>query len=198
MATLARSVDSRGTEPDESEDSRAGKYLIFQLGNEDFGTNVLKIREIMKLQEITTVPQTPTFVKGVINLRGKVIPVIDLRSKFNMPQQDYTDRTCIIVVRTDSAEGESAIGIVVDGVVEVLTISASEIEDTPVFGQASANPSLLGMAKIKGSVKILLNMDEVLSLRDVQGLDNLAGGRRSGDYGRLTHIASVENNRRTN
>jgi purine-binding chemotaxis protein CheW len=154
-------------------DPRVGKYLVFQLGKEDFGTNVLKIREIMKLQEITTVPQTPAFVKGVINLRGKVIPVIDLREKFGMPQQEYTDRSCIIVIRTHAASAEIAVGIVVDGVVEVLTLVAAEIEDTPDFGHGAANPCLLGMAKIKGKVKILLDMDEVLSRQEVQSLDAL-------------------------
>ena len=156
-----------------SADPRTGKYLIFQLGKEEFGTSVLKVREIMKIQEITTVPQTPLFVKGVINLRGRVIPVIDLRMKFGLPQQDYTERTCIVVVRTASSEGELPMGIVVDAVVEVLTLAIADIEDTPDFGRGTDTPYLLGMAKIKGKVKILLDMDQVLSGQELQGLDAL-------------------------
>ena len=154
-------------------DPRAGKYLVFQLGSEEFGTGVLKVREIMKMQEITAVPQTPPFVKGVINLRGRVIPVIDLRMKFGLAPQDYTEHTCIVVVRTESSEGELPMGVVVDGVVEVLTIAASDIEDTPDFGQGASTPYLLGMAKIKDKVKILLDMDQVLSRHEFQGLDAL-------------------------
>jgi purine-binding chemotaxis protein CheW len=174
MAALATSMEPRSIVGGVvTTDPRAGKYLVFQLGKEDFGTNVLKIREIMKLQEITKVPQTPGFVKGVINLRGKVIPVIDLRAKFGMPEQEYTDQSCIIVIRTHSAGGEIAVGIVVDGVVEVLTLVAADIEDTPDFGRGAVNPCLLGMAKIKGKVKILLDMDEVLSRQEIQSLDAL-------------------------
>ena len=154
-------------------DPRTGKYLIFQLGNEEFGTSVLKVREIMKIQEITAVPQTSPFVKGVINLRGRVIPVIDLRMKFGLPQQDYTERTCIVVVRTASTDGELPMGIVVDAVVEVLTLTTADIEDTPDFGDGADTPYLLGMAKIKGKVKILLDMDQVLSGQELQGLDAL-------------------------
>lgn len=154
-------------------DPRTGKYLIFQLGNEEFGTSVLKVREIMKVQEITGVPQTPPFVKGVINLRGRVIPVVDLRMKFGLPKQDYTERTCIVVVRTASSAGELPMGIVVDAVAEVLTLTAADIEDTPDFGHGTDTPYLLGMAKIKGKVKILLDMDQVLSGQELQGLDAL-------------------------
>src|ERR1019366_8008692 len=113
---------------------RAGKYLIFHLGREEFGTEVLKVREIMGLQDITTIPQVPTYVKGVINLRGKVIPVIDLRLKFGMEPEEYTPRTCIVVMLTRQADEGLTIGMVVDGVVEVLNLMASDIEDTPDFG----------------------------------------------------------------
>ena len=154
-------------------DPRSGKYLIFQLGREEFGAGVLKVREIMKLQEITAVPQTPAFVKGVINLRGRVIPVIDLRMKFGLPEQDYTEHTCIVVVRAESTGGEVPMGVVVDDVVEVLTLTGTDIEDTPDFGDGAATPYLLGMAKIKGRVKILLDMDQVLSRQELRGLDAL-------------------------
>jgi purine-binding chemotaxis protein CheW len=153
--------------------NRAGKYLIFSLGVEEFGTEVLKVREIMGLQDITAIPQVPTYVKGVINLRGKVIPVIDLRLKFGMEPQEYSARTCIVVMRTRQAEGDLMIGMIVDGVVEVLNLVASDIEDTPDFGPGVVTPYLTGMAKVKGKVKILLDIDEVLSTTELQGLSSL-------------------------
>ena len=141
---------------------------------EEFGTEVLKVREIMGSQDITTIPQVPPYVKGVINLRGKVIPVVDLRLKFAMDAQEYTARTCIIVMRTRQAEEELMIGMIVDGVVEVLNLTASDIEDTPDFGPGVVTPYLTGMAKIKGKVKILLDIDQVLGQRELQGLSGTA------------------------
>jgi purine-binding chemotaxis protein CheW len=152
---------------------RAGKYLIFHLGTEEFGTEVLKVREIMGLQDITAVPQVPPYVKGVINLRGKVIPVIDLRLKFALPPEEYSARTCIIVVRTHQAEEDLMIGMIVDGVVEVLNLLPADIEDTPDFGPGVVTPYLKGMAKIKGKVKILLDIDQVLNTNDLNGLTAL-------------------------
>src|SRR5512136_2108440 len=111
-------------------DARAGKYLTFQLANEEFGIKVLKVREIMGLQEVTAVPQTPPHVKGVINLRGKVVPVIDLRLKFGIPAVEYTERTCIIVTQVQGESSAMPMGFVVDGVSEVLNLTAAEIEDT--------------------------------------------------------------------
>ena len=154
-------------------DSRAGKYLVFQLGQEEFGIRVLKVREIMGVQDITAVPQTPAHVKGVINLRGKVIPVVDLRLKFGLPEVEYTQRTCIIVVQVQGDTNSTLMGIVVDGVAEVLNLVAGDIEDTPDFGQGVATPYLLGMAKIKGKVKILLEIDQVLTSQELHGLDTL-------------------------
>jgi len=154
-------------------DDRAGKYLIFELGGEEFGIRVLQVREIMGVQEITSLPQTPAHVRGVINLRGKVIPVVDLRLKFGLPEQEYTERTCIIVVQVNRRRGPISIGIVVDGVAEVLTLAASDIEDTPDFGNGAVTPYLLGMAKVKGKVKILLEIDQVLLGQDMAGLDAL-------------------------
>ena len=127
----------------------------------------------MGVQEITSLPQTPAHVKGVINLRGKVIPVVDLRLKFGLPEQEYTERTCIIVVQVKRRLGPISIGIVVDGVAEVLTLAASDIEDTPDFGNGAITPYLLGMAKVKGKVKILLEIDQVLLGQDMGGLDAL-------------------------
>jgi purine-binding chemotaxis protein CheW len=151
-------------------DARSGKYLTFQLANEEFGIRVLKVREIMGLQEITAVPQTPMHIKGVINLRGKVVPVIDLRLKFGLDAAEYTQRTCIIVTQVQGESGPIPMGIVVDGVSEVLNLTAQEIEDTPDFGEAITGQYLLGMAKVKGKVKILLDIDKVLSTQDLRGL----------------------------
>ncbi|MBI4889290.1 MAG: purine-binding chemotaxis protein CheW [Acidobacteria bacterium] len=156
---------------------RQGKYLVFHLGKEEFGVHVLKVREIMGIQEITAVPQTPAFVKGVINLRGKVIPVVDLRNKFSLPETEYTARTCIIVLQVSHEPGAPSIqmGAVVDGVSEVLTIQETEIEDTPEFGDDVRIPYILGMAKVKGRVKILLDIDEVLTRQELHGLEQWQG-----------------------
>ena len=152
-------------------EDRGGKYLVFELGREEFGIRVLKVREIMGIQDITAVPHTPAHVKGVINLRGKVIPVVDLRLKFGLPEQEYTQRTCIIVVQVSTEGGSILMGLVVDGVAEVLNLSAADIEDTPDFGDGTATPYLLGMAKVKGKVKILLEIDKALTSHDLSGLE---------------------------
>jgi purine-binding chemotaxis protein CheW len=151
-------------------ETRAGKYLSFHLNGEEFGIQVHKVREIMGVQEITAVPQTPAHVKGVINLRGKVIPVVDLRLKFGMPAAEYTHRTCIVVVQVAGTRGPVLMGVVVDSVSEVMQATASDIEDAPCFGQ-EAIPYVLGLAKIKGKVKILLDIDHVMSERELARLD---------------------------
>jgi purine-binding chemotaxis protein CheW len=151
-------------------DIRAGKYLTFQLAREEYAIQVLKVREIMGIQHITTVPQTPPDVKGVINLRGKVIPVTDLRLKFGLPETEYTQRTCIIVVQL-RGESASQIGIIVDEVCEVLNLVQADIQDTPDFGRGVSTPYLLGMAKVKGKVKILLDIDHVVSAQEIHGIE---------------------------
>jgi purine-binding chemotaxis protein CheW len=140
----------------------AGKYLTFTLGNEEYGVPVLKVREIIKVMDITQVPQVPLHVLGVINLRGKVIPVIDLRRKFGLPSLEHTDRTCIIVADVDLASATVMMGIVVDSVSDVLSVTDSEIDETPDFGGQNTSDYLLGLAKVKGTVKILLDLDRVL------------------------------------
>ena len=152
---------------------RAGKYLTFHLGTEEFGVQVLKVREIMGLQEITTVPQTPNWMKGVINLRGKVIPVIDLRQKFGMPSVPYNGRTCIIVAQVHTEGDDILMGLVVDAVAEVVSIVASEIEDAPSFGGNVPTPYILGMAKQKGKVKILLDIDQALNNSELGSLQSV-------------------------
>jgi len=159
--------------PLRSKTERAGKYLAFHLGSEEFGIQVLKVREIMGIQEITAVPHTPLHTKGVINLRGKVIPVMDLRLKFGMPELAYTQRTCIIVTEIAGENANIFIGAVVDGVSEVLNLTPADIEDTPDFGGDVKTSALLGMAKVKGKVKILLDIDAVMTQQDIRGLDQL-------------------------
>jgi purine-binding chemotaxis protein CheW len=168
MATAAQPITAAESR------QRQGKYLVFHLDREEFGVHVLKVREIMGLQEITAVPQTPDFVKGVINLRGKVIPVIDLRRKFRLEEAEYTARTCIIVLQVSCDGGSMMVGVIVDGVNEVLTIQEGEIEDTPDFGDQTRLAYILGMAKVKDKVKILLDIDSVLSQQDFGGLERLS------------------------
>lgn len=148
---------------------REGKYLTFSLAGEEYGIGILKVKEIIGLMTITPVPQTPGYVRGVINLRGKVIPVIDLRSKFGMADAEYTERTCIIVVEIRLAERNIAMGIVVDSVSEVLNIKGGEIEDTPSFGARLDTEYILGMAKSGSGVKILLDIDKVMGGTDLVG-----------------------------
>lgn len=154
-------------------DGRAGKYLTFRLGAEEFGVRVDKVREIMGVQEITAVPQTPVYLKGVINLRGKVIPVVDLRLKFGLEEIEYTHRTCIIVVQVTGSAGAVQLGLVVDAVSEVLNLAGADIEDTPDFGEKLSTPFILGMAKLKGKVKILLDIDRVISAHEITGIEGL-------------------------
>jgi purine-binding chemotaxis protein CheW len=154
-------------------DERAGKYLTFRLGPEEFGVRVDKVREIMGVQEITAVPQTPDYLKGVINLRGKVIPVVDLRLKFGLEAIEYTQRTCIIVVQVRGEISIIQVGLVVDTVSEVLNLAGSDIENTPDFGAQLTTPFILGMAKVKGKVKILLDIDRVISTQEMAGLGSL-------------------------
>jgi purine-binding chemotaxis protein CheW len=147
------------TEAREDQKSREGKYLTFVLGEEEYGLEILKVREILGAMPITAVPQTPQFVKGVINLRGKVIPVVDLRLKFGMEEIDQTEETCVIVVEV----ADMQMGIIVDTVREVMDIREGDIEDPPRFGTQVDTDFILGMGKIEDTVKILLDIERVLS-----------------------------------
>jgi purine-binding chemotaxis protein CheW len=157
MAAIASTIPENAARVD----SRAGKYLTFRLGSEEFGMHVLQVREIMGLQDITAVPHTPAHVKGVINLRGRIIPVICLRSKFGM-ETGAAAQSCIIVAQVAGEAGPLQVGVIVDAVSDVLNIAECDIEDTPDFGAGGVPPYLLGMAKIKGTVKILLDIDQVV------------------------------------
>ena len=151
---------------------KEGKYLTFALGPEEYGLEILKVREIIGYMEITAVPQTPHHVKGVINLRGQVIPVIDLRSKFGMETAEITEESCIIVVEISHASRKFNTGIVVDHVQEVLDIDGQDIEDAPQFGSSVDTSFILGMGKIGDTVKILLDIDKVLAGEDLSGFDS--------------------------
>jgi purine-binding chemotaxis protein CheW len=145
---------------------QAGKYLTFALAEEEYGLPVLRVREIIKMMDITEVPQVPEHIRGVLNLRGKVIPVVDLRLKFGFAQGEVTPRTCIIVVEVALAAGRVMMGIIVDHVLDVLNVLADEIEETPQFGERVRTDYMKGVAKVKGTVKILLDLDRVLGTDD--------------------------------
>lgn len=150
--------------------SLAGKYLTFKLGVEEFGLEILKVQEIIKMMEITKVPRTPSYVRGVINLRGKVISVVDLRLKFDMEARETTDKTCVIVVQVRRSAGMLTMGIIVDEVSEVLDVSADQIEPPPEFGASVDTAFILGMGKVGKKVVMLLDVDKVLTGSE---LDNL-------------------------
>ena len=146
----------------------AGKYLTFMLGEENYGLEILNVREIMGVLSITKVPNTPHYVKGVVNIRGKVIPIVDLRLKFDMPEAEYTEQTCIIVVYV----GQREIGVIVDRVSEVLDIAGEDIEDTPEFGSGFDDHTILGMSKAGGRVTILLDITKVLHGEELESVLN--------------------------
>lgn len=151
--------------------ANAGKYLTFVLGHESYGISVLKVREIIRLMDITSVPQMPPYVKGVINLRGKVVPIVDLRIKFGLAQAESSERTCIVVVQVRTFSGGLAfMGFIVDGVEEVTNFAANEIEPTPDFGSKLDTDYILGMAKIRGKVKTLLDIDRLLTSETLEQL----------------------------
>lgn len=160
-------VESVAAEAVGSHHAKEGKYLTFKLAMEEYGIEILKVREIMGLMDITVVPRTPEYIRGVINLRGKIIPVVDLRIKFGMDVGEDTEQTCIIVVEVLQKEGTAEMGIRVDSVSEVLDIKEEEIEDAPTFGGGFDASFILGMAKAKGSVKILLNVEAVLNAQEI-------------------------------
>ena len=152
-----------------------GKYLTFALGEESYAVDVRKVREIIRLTNITTVPQMPGFIRGVINLRGKIIPVIDLRVRFGLPTAATTDKTCIVVVQIQIGVNlRRETGLIVDNVEEVLNLTANDIEPTPDFGSQVDTEYLLGMAKVKGVVKMLLDLDRVLGSEEAQALEQVA------------------------
>jgi len=152
-----------------------GKYLTFLLGRESYGVSVLKVREIIRLCPVTPVPQMPQFVKGVVNLRGKIVPLVDLRLKFNLPISGDGERSCIIFVEVHAATGGKLnIGLLVDGVEEVANLTSADLEPTPDFGSSLSTEYILGMAKIKGTVKTLLDIDRVVTAQTIERVQRAA------------------------
>jgi purine-binding chemotaxis protein CheW len=170
MAGLNEKIDQAVMDMADKE----GKYLTFSLAGEEYGIGILKIKEIIGMLPITSVPQTPEYIKGVINLRGKVVPVMDLRVRFGITAIEYTDRTCIIVVELAGQDVTVTVGIVVDSVSEVINIKVDEIQETPNFGIELDTDYILGLAKIEGSVKILLEIERVLGSEDVTVISEAA------------------------
>ncbi|MGE4503968.1 MAG: chemotaxis protein CheW [Desulfovibrionaceae bacterium] len=156
---------------EDSEDTQKDKYLTFQIGDEDYGIEIRHVTEIIGIQKITEVPDMPAFVKGVINLRGQVIPVMDVRTRFHMEPREYDDRTCVIVVRIN----ESAIGMVVDTVNEVADIPEDAVSPPPMVSKGEGSRYLQGMGKIGGEVKILLDVNRLLHDEDLTRIAAAAG-----------------------
>jgi purine-binding chemotaxis protein CheW len=169
----------------------AGKYLIFALDKEEYAIEILKVNQIIRLQLVTAIPCTPPFVRGVINLRGMIIPIIDLRKKFSMSEHSDTERTCIVVIQLDKNNMKMNIGIVIDEVREVLEIAAGDIEPTPEFGVGINTEFITGIAKTGKSVKMILDISKVLTSSEVGTLAALSEGE-----GNNTHSDSVENDTR--
>lgn len=160
---------------DDEEDTQKDKYLTFHLANEDYGIEIRYVTEIIGIQKITEVPDMPDYVKGVINLRGKVIPVMDVRLRFNLPPRDYDERTCIIVVDIN----ETSVGLVVDEVREVADIPEDQVEPPPKTSMKEGSRYIQGMGKIGNEVKIILNVGQLLYEKKQEQIDE-AGREATG------------------
>ncbi len=156
--------------------AKPGKYITFRLAKEDYGIYILSVKEIIGMMNITKVPRTPDFVRGVINLRGKVHPVIDLRKRFGMPEKEDDERTPIIIVEIKSQQTTSHLGIVVDAVSEVLNVGEDDLEQTPSFGVDLDTDFILGLAKSEERVITLLDIDRILTSRQLVMLDQAKSG----------------------
>lgn len=152
----------------------AGKYLTFRLGAEEYGFEILKVQEIIGMMHLRPMPRTPDYVRGVINLRGRVIPVIELRRKFELPSREDTDRTCIIVVQATVDQCPVTMGVLVDEVSEVFDIRPSQIEPPPSFGTRVSTDFILGLGKLGERVVVLLDIDRVLSEQEWPALAQAA------------------------
>ena len=169
MTTQAEAANAMLTNA--SDDENENKFLSFFLGSEEYGVEILRVREIIGLIDITPLPQMPDYVKGVINLRGKIIPVIELRAKFSLDPKAYTEETCVIVVEvTEGDDDRFHMGVIVDNVNEVIDIPRSHIDPAPRFGGAMNTSYILGMGKVKNKVLTLLDIDKVMSQSDLVGL----------------------------
>jgi purine-binding chemotaxis protein CheW len=153
-------------------DSRTGKYLTFFLASEEYGVEILKVQEIIGRMPITPVPLTSKYIRGVINLRGKIHPIMDLKIKFGMDETQMTDETCIIVIKTSTL----MMGILVDKVSEVVNVASGDIEDTPSFGADVDTKYLLGVGKTGGRVRLLLDIEKVITKSDIINMKKATGG----------------------
>jgi len=151
-------------EDEDDEDTQKDKFLTFTVGNEDYGLEIYHVTEIIGIQKITEVPDMPDYIKGVINLRGKVIPVMDVRKRFKFEARDYDDRTCIVVVNIN----DTFIGLVVDTVKEVSDIPETQIEPPPAVSEGNQQLFIKGLGKVDQNVKILLDVDKLLHHNDLQ------------------------------
>ncbi len=165
--------DTADTEVLEVGKKLAGKYLTFLLGEEEYGLEILKVQEIIQMQKVTKVPKAPDFVRGVINLRGKVIPVVELRNKFGMETVEDTKKTCIIVVLIQAGDNAIIMGISIDEVKEVLDVDSGEIEETPSFGASNETDFIMGVGKVGETVKMLLDIDKVLSATELTSISKV-------------------------
>lgn len=147
-----------------TDSSLAGKYLTFMLSRERYGLEILKVQEIIGVPSITRVPRTPPYIKGVINLRGRIIPVVDLRLKLGMTEQRYDERTCVIVMNVMANEAKVAVGIIVDRVLEVAHFDPNDIEPTPDYGSQLNAAALVGMARKDGNLNILLDIEKLMNI----------------------------------
>ena len=152
----------------------AGKYLTFLLANEEYGLEIMKVQEIIGIMPVTKVPRVPDYIRGVINLRGRIIPTVDLRKKFGIEEVEDTERTCIIVVELQNAKGKINMGIIVDEVAEVMDFDAKSIDSAPEFGANLDTSFILGVGVVKGSVKILLDVDKVLTTEEISEMEEIA------------------------
>lgn len=169
------------------QDAELLQLVTFSIGDEEFGVDILSVQEIIRMMDITKVPRAPDFVEGVINLRGKVIPVVDLRLKFGMEPEAYSERTCIVVVQIQAGQDQTSMGMVVDAVNEVANVKQEEVEPTPSFGVSLDTAYILGLAKSGGQVRILLDIDRVL------GAEEIALIRQPADQGRTDDGQGIMN-----
>jgi len=153
--------------------AQENKHLTFELDKESYAIPILKVKEIIRMIEITEVPKLPNFMKGVINLRGKIIPILDLRLKFGLEEKDYDERTSIIVLELATENGARTSGLVVDTVNEVLDISDTDIEPPPQYGTDVDQTFLTGMGKVTDKVIMMLDVDKILSVGEIQKLDQV-------------------------
>lgn len=181
MADDSTVAEQAVLEPDEAAGDEAnlaelaGKYLTFHLGKEEYGLEILKVREIIGMMNVTSVPRTPDFIRGVINLRGKVIPVVEIRGKFQLEAVDDTEKTCIIVVQVNRDDTKVTMGIIVDEVSEVLDIDRSQLEPSPQFGTSINTDFILAMGRVEEKLIMLLDVDQVLSSGELETLGQIEG-----------------------